>query len=237
MTCSFVHLPWDSAFFGLSVAQVSEMSADTDNWFKVLKELQTNRINLAYWQVPFNTPKFSTFAENNKGLFVDSKTTYALTLSQETVPHPSTQICTQKEADNHLLNLAVQCGKFSRFSVDNNIPHQKFVELYQLWLKHSLNKTMADDTLLYYTGEQVTGLVTVSVKNGIGQIGLVGVDELFRGQGIGKALMQATKHYFRVRNIYRIEVVTQGQNIPACKLYESEGFVVTDRKDFYHFWL
>lgn len=71
----------------------------------------------------------------------------------------------------------------------------------------------------------------------MGHIGLTGVDENYRGRGIGKKLITAAIEYFCKKSIKEIQVVTQGNNMAACKLYESCGFKVLDWIEFYHFWL
>jgi dTDP-4-amino-4,6-dideoxy-D-galactose acyltransferase len=231
-------LDWDSDFLGYPVARVDSFSKEQREWKVILARLKIQGVKLAYWQVqPYNI-SFQEFAEENNGKLVDIKTTYSIHLTKnECFANNSIEILEDKEPNKQLLNLGIQCGAYSRFSIDKNISHEKFEELYRLWIINSVKKSLADDVLVYKFQDRIVGLVTVYEKEKIGNIGLIGVDEDFRGRGIGKALLNAVKNYFFSKGIQKINVVTQGQNQAAYKLYESAGFDVLEQYEFYHFWL
>jgi dTDP-4-amino-4,6-dideoxy-D-galactose acyltransferase len=232
------YLEWDSHFFSFPVARVNSSSNVPKEWDNILHELKKNGIKLAYWQRPNGENSFKMFALENKAKLVDIKTTYTLQLSGKEYPRDNMiENYVSPETNQQLLNLSVQCGTFSRFAVDNNIPHSKFEELYRIWLINSINKSMADDILIYNLNESIVGMVTLYSVNDIGNIGLFGVDENYRKKGIGNALLNAVNNYFFSKGILRINVVTQGLNKPACGMYEKAGYTIMDTCDFYHFWL
>jgi ribosomal protein S18 acetylase RimI-like enzyme len=231
-------LDWDSDFFGFSVAQVCSVSEDIEVWKETLAEIENLDIKLTYWMVQPKNLSFQEFASENHGILVDNKTTYSIEITSGNFgTEKCIEILDKNEPDTELLNLAVQCGAYSRFAIDKNIPYEKFKQLYQLWIINSINKSMADDVLIYKWDNKIVGLVTVYENNNIGNIGLIGVDADFRGKGIGKSLINVVKNYFFAKGIHNIHVVTQGQNNSACRLYENTGFSVLDRSEFYHFWL
>ena len=53
----------------------------------------------------------------------------------------------------------------------------------------------------------------------------MGVIREYRGQGIGRALLQATLAAARAGGLRRIELTVRVDNDPARRLYESFGFV------------
>jgi len=53
------------------------------------------------------------------------------------------------------------------------------------------------------------------------------VDTEFRGKGIGRALMQRAIEWAREANYPGVMLETQTNNVPACKLYEKCGFVLS----------
>jgi ribosomal protein S18 acetylase RimI-like enzyme len=231
-------LEWDSDFFGYPVAQVCSTSDEIEVYKEILAEIKIQNIKLAYWMVHPDNHSFQEFARNNQGVLVDIKTTYSCELAtSDLTTIDNIEIVDKNEPDTDLLKLAIQCGAFSRFAIDKKIPIAKFEDLYKLWIINSLNKSMADDVIIYKSGNRTVGLVTVYKKNRIGNIGLIGVDEEFRGKGIGKTLMNAVKSYFIAKGILKIHVVTQGQNLSACRLYETTGFSVIEKSEFYHFWI
>ena len=73
--------------------------------------------------------------------------------------------------------------------------------------------------------------------NNTGKIGLTGVDKNFRNKGVGTALIGAALHWFKINGAKRATVVTQGNNIPAMRLYSKCGFLTCDTMLWYHRWL
>jgi ribosomal protein S18 acetylase RimI-like enzyme len=53
------------------------------------------------------------------------------------------------------------------------------------------------------------------------------VDAEFRGKGIGQALMRRAIEWAREQNYPGVMLETQTNNVPACKLYEKCGFVLS----------
>jgi dTDP-4-amino-4,6-dideoxy-D-galactose acyltransferase len=240
MNMDFQILDWDSNFFGFKVAKVLTNSKNLVSLKEIYNNLFANNVRLAYWQVEPDSYVFQKFASENNGKLVDLKTIYSIKIDEENVidiSNPNLNIYKENTCSPELINLSIQCGIYSRYNVDDDIPKNKMKELYELWIKNSVDKTMADDTIVYSLDNKIVGFVTVYIKNEIGYIGLIGVDENYRGRGIGKSLIEESKRYFFKKNIINIEVVTQGNNQSACKLYESADFRIKNQNEFYHFWL
>jgi streptothricin acetyltransferase len=53
------------------------------------------------------------------------------------------------------------------------------------------------------------------------------VDTEFRGKGVGQALMHHAIEWAREANYPGVTLETQTNNVPACKLYEKCGFVLS----------
>lgn len=62
--------------------------------------------------------------------------------------------------------------------------------------------------------------------NGYAYIDDLIVNPQFRGHGVGKALMEAAIQWSRERRFPGIMVETQDDNVAACKLYDSCGFIL-----------
>jgi dTDP-4-amino-4,6-dideoxy-D-galactose acyltransferase len=125
--------------------------------------------------------------------------------------------------DQSLLNLALLSGHKSRFKKDNHLNH-KFESLYKLWIKKSLSGEMADAVFVAQSNDIIQGFVTVKKKNNHGQIGLIAVAPEAQGKGFGSKLLQAAEYWYVQNNIKKCTVVTQLDNIGACKLYERIGY-------------
>ncbi len=68
----------------------------------------------------------------------------------------------------------------------------------------------------------------VPTKGVIGKIEDVIVDEKYRGQGIGRGVMEKLIEIAKEKNIFLIELTSKPQRTSARKLYESLGFEIYD---------
>lgn len=70
----------------------------------------------------------------------------------------------------------------------------------------------------------------------LGSIGLIGVGARHRGSGLGAALVAAALDWLAAHGAGRAEVVTQGANVAAQRLYQRAGFVTREVGLWYHLW-
>lgn len=235
-------LQWDSDFFGYPVARV-QAAVTPDDLPAVQAELIQYQIRLAYWSVrPEDTVVQGCLARLGAQL-VDKKTTFVKTLNHEPPKGAATAAVSEYTAETlspELRVLAIQAGLFSRFQVDPRIGYDKFVELYTLWMEKSVRRELAEDVLVVCDNDKpnqpVIGVATVGQKAGVGDIGLVAVAEHYRGQGIASALMQACDQWFYYHHYTKTQVVTQGDNAAACKLYGKAGYTIGQVEWLYHYW-
>lgn len=234
MSTTCQHLPWDSDFFGYPVARLgSDDGAVLDA--RRLTEGISSDVRLAYYSSA--TPLNDVLIEGWEISMVDRKTTFVKDIHSTALTadfiRPFDDDVLHEE---RLMQLAIQSGLYSRFNVDERIGKENFERMYSLWMQNSLRKQIAFEVLISETEGEVSGFVTLGEKNGRGDIGIIAVDIHFRGRGIGKALMLAAEHAFAGMGYSTAQVVTQGANIPAIKLYESCGYTVDTVEYYYHLW-
>ena len=131
----------------------------------------------------------------------------------------------------------MESGRFSRFYVDDNIPKYKYNELYGLWIINSVSKQIADVVLVCKIKSSIIGFVTLKIKNDFGAIGIIAVNETYRGYGVGKSLMYSAENWFKEKGVLYIQVVTQNANFSGKKLYENCKYTLEKKEFFYHIWL
>jgi dTDP-4-amino-4,6-dideoxy-D-galactose acyltransferase len=138
---------------------------------------------------------------------------------------------------DRLYDLAIQSGHYSRFYTDPNLPKSSFEKLYRLWLERSVSRQIADEVYVYETDNIIRGFITLGIKSGRPDIGLVAVNAEDRSLGIGALLLNAAENW-AVTNAHmnEIQVVTQGQNTGACRFYEKNGYTIESVKYIYHWW-
>ena len=123
----------------------------------------------------------------------------------------------------------------SRFYFDEQIPDALCDGLYETWIEKSCHG-YAEQVLVAEQEGAAAGYISCHIRDGVGDIGLVGVDERAQGRGLGRALVMASLDWFKSQGLERVTVVTQGRNIPAQRLYQRCGFMTRAVDLWYHRW-
>ena len=142
-----------------------------------------------------------------------------------------------QEPTPELIELAIESGKYSRFRIDNGFSEGIYEKLYTQWITNSTLRLNADEVFVYQTGNKIKGMITLTEKQQIGNIGLIAVAPDSQGLGIGKKLVNRIIHYYHSKGIENLDVVTQNANKNACDFYKKIGFKILNIKNVYHFWL
>lgn len=226
-------LSWDSEFLGKNVGAVVLAANETP----LLNELFLSYDLLYFFSkqpVSFNALFKQHFICNA----VDEKLTYAKALQEIKTDEAGIELLPKHyQADAAFYNLAVQSGTYSRFAVDPLYPYTKFWEMYHLWLRRSLSGELADAVFASPINSSIAGFITLKKKQDYGDIGLLAVDEQYRGAGIAARLMQQAEKYVVTQfSLRKMEVVTQAANTIACRFYEKCGYEVSRRQFIYHCW-
>jgi dTDP-4-amino-4,6-dideoxy-D-galactose acyltransferase len=232
-------LEWDSEFFGIKAARINTPDLTEPELRTVLARLVAEGVRLVYW--PAHNQCDDKAIGRLGGCLVDTKTTFVIDFrALDLAAFLSTSIVeayipSMPAAD--LERLAIQSGAYSRFAVDPQFPREKFLALYSIWIARSLNREIATEVLVIREGAAVVGMVTLGEKNGRGDIGLIAVDERCRGRKYGETLVRAAQQWFIAQGYALGQVVTQGENRPACALYVKCGYTIDKIEYYYHFWL
>lgn len=225
-------LEWDSHFFGINTGTVSVEKIED------LNEDELNTFDLVY--VFANTAtdeqRFKQFS--GKLFMADEKLTYIkhLNVQNERVPEIMS-IPADAILNDRLVSLAWQAGEYSRFRLDPLLPDSKFKELYSLWIENSVKREIAEEVFVYNENGFDMGMVTLGIKKGVPDIGLIAVDKQYRGSGIGMKLIQSAERWALLeKKLNHIQVVTQGLNKDACRFYEKNGYTQASKQYIYHWW-
>lgn len=232
---AYKYLNWDSEFFEKKIYQIDAFAEIPEGeWEAVIKE----KPDLIYCIIETPSLKTIEFMQGHGAILYDNKIKYLKqgfteSASKNNQFHfESTSLLTED-----LEAMVYQSGSFSRFNLDPRLS-PKFKDLYKEWIVGSLNKKLADEVLLAKDNKgQSVGFITLSIKEGIGNIGLIAVSEHFRGQGVGKLLIQKADNFFREKQASAATVVTQIDNIPACRLYEKMGYTIVKNESIFHYYL
>jgi len=233
----FELLAWDSTLFGFPVAAILQDQLQTGALEAIPAQLHAAGVRLAYVSVPATDVPTIQRLEALGGRLVDRKRRYRKQLLSP-APMPETlesgmgHPCTPE-----FTALARSSGEYSRFRTDPNIPSGIFEALYDTWIRRSLAAEIAEEVLVQKSGPTPVGLVSLSVAQEEGVIGLLAVGPAHRRQGVGRQLIVGAEAWCSARQVTTLAVVTQRDNSPACGLYTACGFELVSEEAVFHWWL
>lgn len=226
-------LIWDSEFFGLRIGRAEILTKEDGEMLASQRDSLCEQYDLLYI---FANHNFVFRAAGAK--LVDEKVVYEIEPPFNGVFDQSITIWNEKQGvTDELLHLALESGVYSRFKTDEDLPVGSYERLYSRWIEQSVKRNIATEVFCYMKGSAPIGLITLNNKNEEGVIGLVAVHEDYINLGIGSEMMQHVFKYAGEYQIHRIVVATQLKNIPGCRFYEKNGFVVESITDVWHWWL
>jgi dTDP-4-amino-4,6-dideoxy-D-galactose acyltransferase len=235
----FKILDWDTRFFGYKIASVKASGLKQDKLSEILSDLRKESCKLVYCFVDPCDEITNNSILKLSGMLVDEKVTFSVHGFDENKSLTSGNIrpYTLTYPSDRIKDLALQSGIYSRFKVDPDFRNNEYENLYTEWIVKSIDRSFADEILVYYDDNEEKGFISLGTKNSIGSIGLLAVDERERGKSIGKKLINSTFAYFINNAVSEIEVVTQKANMTACAFYESQGFKIKNITNVYHIWI
>ncbi len=235
-------LQWDSEFFGFRVGRV--VGADNASSLEAsLAAAAMADFELLYWPLGSVVAELDLSAHGYILGYGDRRVAYtcdlpaaqAQGLLDTTSPVEIAEL-PPGPAPDALLDLAPLAGAHSRFQRDSRIPNERFVALYRTWMSRSATRELADSVWVASKGSSPVGFVTGSVAEASGDIGLVAVSGGSRGDGVASALVASMGRWMLTRGATTSTVVTQQENLAACRLYEKAGFAVHSRSGIHHLW-
>lgn len=224
-------LEWDSRFFGFKVMRLDIPESSSED--EIRRAVRQMDGKLAYLFVPvadsgLSDPAFGRLLSLLGATRQDRKTVYRKKL----VPEGRGEPPPVGRLTPAIYELAYASGCCSRFFRDARLA-PFFKKMYSLWLERDFREGAV---LTRTDGAHPSGVATVSIDGPVAHVGLVAVDASCRGRGIGGQLMADIEAYVRNRDAETVEVVTQGDNVPARRLYERCGYQMISQVDIWHYW-
>lgn len=233
-------LAWDSDFLGFPVARLTAAGQSAEALRATMAAArQAGQLKLLYLVLDPADTAAAAVVQAAGAWLADRKVTFAMTLPAGSASQPTaTAIETATAYSPQLESLAWQSGAYSRFRLDRHFTPTVFQGLYSQWLRNSLAGSIARRVLVWRAADgQELGLLTLGEKNGRADIGLLAVDAVTRGQGVGQQLVAAAQAQAAAWGYTALQVVTQRDNEPACRFYEKCDFVLVAEEHIYHLWL
>lgn len=236
-------LEWDSNFFGFNVAFLSCMHLTENIMHRIERFLKRENIRLVEYLCNCHNAQNVQLAEHYGFHFVDIRLTYTLNLHK-----PAQFNC--KEVSGlkiresclsdapYLVEIAHNSYLDSRYYFDKNFTLEQCQRFYEDWILKSMKGKFDDIVFVALVDGKVAGFISCKHQStDIGKIGLVGTAPEFQGKGVGKHLVAKSLEWFNAKKVSHLDVVTQGRNYAAQRLYQSAGFRTKTTQLWYHKWL
>jgi dTDP-4-amino-4,6-dideoxy-D-galactose acyltransferase len=231
-------LTWDSEFLGYPVARLTTAALTFKEVSSAIRTAQQAGIKLLYIIVDPAATELNVVLQQQGAWLADRKTTFAMSVRMPELMPSATRIRPTTVYTPQLELLAWQSGEYSRFRRDPYFDTTVFKQLYSQWLHNSLTGSIARQVLVWHSIEgQELGLMTLGEKKQQADIGLLAVDASARGQRIGQQLVATAQIWSIKEGFTELQVVTQGDNLPACAFYTKCGFEPVHIEHIYHLWL
>lgn len=233
-------LTWDSEFFGVPIGRVIGHQIEAGQALAIRQWCAEQGIACLYFLADTEPSSNSRIAEELGFRLADIRITFEIMRPKSIAPFPHNPRFRLARADDYaaLQQTARTAYQQSRFYADPCFPREKASALYDVWLKRSIQEGYADATWVATDDdERPIGYITCHRDATEGRIGLVGVAETARGQGIALALLERSLAWFWEQGMESVSVVTQGRNIGAQRLYQRAQFVTRAVQLWYHLWL
>jgi dTDP-4-amino-4,6-dideoxy-D-galactose acyltransferase len=231
-------LPWDSAFFGLSLARVTGSTLDAASASEVVALARAQNVACLSLLLPATDASSIAAAQEAGFHLVDVRTTLERPAGEPLPDAPALRVRRHAQTDLPALEgIAGEAHLNTRFGRDARFPPARVAELYRTWIRKE-SAGGADEVLVVEAEGAPVGYVTCQLgAGGPGKISLIAVRSGERRRGAGTALLRAALEWFGARGVDRVTVVTQGHDVAAMRLYERTGFRTTAVELWFHLWL
>ena len=227
-------LPWDSKFFGLSIARAIPARLDGRACDVMLEWCRDHAVDCLYFLATPNDAPTISLLDGAGFQPVSVRVTLARQASAGSGDvHGHVRRAVEGDIPA-LRDIASSAHRDTRFHADGHFDPARCDELYATWLENSV-RGYADHVLVAERDDAPVGYLTLHAGR-TARIGLFAVHKQHRRQGVGRDLLRRAAQMLAEEGVTETSVVTAGRNIAALSLYKAEGFTTIDVALWYHRW-
>lgn len=234
-------VPWDSASFGVAVAQVEtivvhDKAAVADEAQVLAAWLQRHRFMLAACRLADDRLAESFVLEALGFRFVEM--VYTMQYRLPALPDPCEHgLSWTVASEQHLEQLqAMASGAFvtGRWNVDWRVGARLGGRRYADWVARSLQDP-GHQVLLAMQGDAVAGYFVVEEKpDGEAYWHLTAVAEALQGRGVGRRMWRSMLQRLHGRGCKKVTTTIAARNLPVVNLYASLGWRFVQNQMTFH---
>jgi dTDP-4-amino-4,6-dideoxy-D-galactose acyltransferase len=229
-------LRWDTEFFGFPIARLRAEPA-SDEAVRCADDMCRARgIRCCYALAPSARVDWVWRLMDAGYRWVDIRVALRAALPPRHVSHPISARPARESDLAALADIARRSHLDARYFADARFDRARAADLYAAWVVNAFHG-FEDAVWVAEHDAQPAGYITCKLRGeGLGQIGLFAVSENARGRGVGRALLATALDWFARSGCDRVDVVTQGCNVEAQRMYQRNGFVTHTVEIWLHKW-
>lgn len=214
-------LKWDSEHFGKKIGSFQLSSEFVENINCEDYDILISKIDATQKKIIFNLEELGF-------RLMDTLVTFSI--KNIKLKENTENVIIGSEVDlPNVVKIAEKSYRLGHFHSNFEIDSQKADKLYGEWVKNRFFQ--GEKLYIYKEQEIIKGFLLVKERETEATIDLISVEENFRGEKIGKKLIQ---NFFN-QNLYKKSYVgTQVTNMGAIKLYESMGYKIEKFTHVFH---
>lgn len=234
-------LPWDTDHFGHRIGRANVGRMDKDLYVQIKASCEDLDLACLYFLADAADQASILELQRRRFIFVDIRTTLEQKITGS-LERPCTSGVTVRSSSvddlERLTAIAHDNFTSTRFFADPFLDNEKASRLYQIWLSKSVATDYADRVIVAEIDRKGIGFVTCHLNRELneGNIGLVALAKSAQGKGLSRTMILHALEWFRDQQINSVNVVTQGHNVAAQRIYQRCGFVTRSTEVWFHKW-
>lgn len=227
-------LEWDTSFFGVPIGRVAQ-TATADDIGAALHEAAHRDLRCIYLLAAAEDDQMIEAAQEHGFMVREIRVELERPVSGHVSGVEGLRIGRPEDL-SRFEQVARERFRGTRFFADKRFPPARSEALYVEWLRRGLSDRVARRTLVT---ADASGFVVchLDVNSRLGRIELIGVAADASSSGLSNALIAGAGAIFKAASLDTAMVVTQGQNVPAQRLYQRHGYRTTKTFLWLHRWL
>jgi len=217
------YLEWDSEFFKTPIYELKEEDINKLDINSEIENLVAD--NIVQCKLNITNIKLLEGLINHGFCIESVGITYKKTINEHVVGELE---FAKKEDGEFIKNMSRALFLETRFK-ECYFGLKAAERLYSNWISAAIIGNYDDCCIVKKNRDGlIVGFVTVSNVYECIKVGLIAVGINYQRQGVGQELMKLVEIYALKNNIVNLEVTTQYKNIPACKMYQLNGYSVAE---------
>ncbi len=234
-------LEWDSGHFGINIGFISCLRLTPNIEKHIKKFIRKEKIDMLEYLCNCHDRESVLTSEKSGYSFVDMRFTFEQFLQnkKKIEGRENYSVCKGGDLDiEKLRKIATDIYKYSRYYFDENFDRDKVIRFYVDWAEKAIRGTFDDYAYVLHDYNEPIGFCTIKkTRKNAAKIGLFGMDSQYAGKGLAKHLLDTSLQKLREEEgVGYVEVVTQGRNYAAQRLYQKCGFITKSTELWYHKW-